>query len=256
MRVLSIANQKGGVGKTTTAVNIATALAALNKKVLLIDLDPQGNASTGMGVLNRNSKKGTYDVLCNNLSIPECIIDSLIPNLKLLVASPDLAAAELELVQKQGREFILRESLASISDMIDYTIIDCPPALGLLTLNALAASNSILIPLQCEFYALEGLSQLIRTIQRVQGTFNPHLEVDGIALTMFDKRSALSEHVAKDVREHFGSLVYESTIPRSVKISESPSHGQPVLIYDIKSSGAHAYMRLAGEILKRQGAQL
>lgn len=256
MKIISVANQKGGVGKTTTVVNIATALAALNKKVLVIDFDPQGNASTGMGVVGRERKVGTYDVICGGRQISECLIQSPIPGLYLLVASPDLAGAEVELVYQDRREYILKERLDTFRGKVDYVIIDCPPALGLLTINALTASDRVLIPLQCEFYALDGLSQLIKTIHRVQRAFNPHLKIDGIALTMFDKRSALSELVAEDVRHHFGELVYKAVIPRSVKISESPSHGQPVLIYDVKSSGSYAYMQLAGEILQRQGGYL
>lgn len=252
MKVISIANQKGGVGKTTTAVNIATAFAALQKKVLLIDLDPQGNASTGLNVRKRDKKKGTYEVLCMDDSIEDCMIKSTIPNLTLLIASPNLAAAEIELVNRTKREFLLRDKFNILNSEFDYIIIDCPPALGLLTLNALNASNSIIIPLQCEFYALEGLTQLIKTIKRVQNSFNSALEINGIALTMYDKRSALSDMVVNDVRQHFGSLVFESVIPRSVKISESPSHGQPVLIYDVKSSGSYAYMRLASEIIRRE----
>ena len=256
MKVISIANQKGGVGKTTTAINVATALAALQKKVLLIDLDPQGNASTGLNVRQRSKKKGTYDVLCLDREIDDCSVKSTIPNLSLLIAAPDLAAAEIELVQRTRREYLLREKLVKQQDQYHYVIIDCPPALGLLTLNALSASNSIIIPLQCEFYALEGLTQLIQTIKRVQNTFNKLLSINGIALTMYDKRSALSEMVVNDVRKHFGPLVYDSIIPRSVRISESPSHGQPVLIYDIKSAGSYAYMRLASEIIKRESAVL
>ena len=256
MKVISIANQKGGVGKTTTAVNIATAFAALQKKVLLIDLDPQGNASTGLNVRKRDKKKGTYEVLCIDDKIENCTVKSTVPNLILLIASPNLAAAEIELVNRTRREFLLRDKLTELDDQFDYIIIDCPPALGLLTLNALNASNSVIIPLQCEFYALEGLTQLIKTIKRVQNSFNSALVINGIALTMYDKRSALSDMVVNDVRHHFGSLVYESVIPRSVKISESPSHGQPVLIYDVKSSGSYAYMRLASEILRRETTPL
>lgn len=253
MKIISIVNQKGGVGKTTTAVNLATALSAVGKKVLLIDFDPQGNASTGVGVYNRHERKGSYEVLCGLEKLHNVVIKTRIPCLDLLVASPDLAGAEVELVPQPQREFFLQKAFESLENLYDYVLIDCPPTLGLLTLNALVASDSVLIPLQCEFYALDGVSRLITTIRHVQLHLNTKLSVEGIVMTMYDKRSSLSDQVMLDARNHFGSLVYDSMIPRNTRISESPSFGHPVLIYDVKSAGSIAYMKLAGEVLKRNG---
>lgn len=251
MKVIAITNQKGGVGKTTTAINLATGLAAMGHRVLIIDSDPQGNASTGIGVLHRERRKGTYEVLTGLASIEEVAISTVIPGLSVLTASNGLAAAELELGNQVRREYILQGALASLLGC-DYVLIDCPPSLSLLTLNALVAANSVLIPLQCEFYALDGLSQLIKTIGLVQKKLNPALTIQGIVLTMYDVRSSLAEEVEKDVRSYFGSDVYQVVIPRNVKVSEAPSHGKPVMIYDVKSTGAIAYMKLAGEMLRKE----
>ncbi len=253
MKIIALANQKGGVGKTTTTVNLATALAAVRKKVLLIDMDPQGNASTGLGLYGREKKKGTYDLLISEIPIKDLIIPTKIPGLDLIVASPDLSGAEIELVSIMAREFRLQQAFESQFLPYDYILIDCPPSLGLLTLNALVAAQNIIVPLQCEFYALDGLSQLFQTIKRVQARLNPSLNLFGIVLTMYDKRNALCEQVAQDVKHHFKDKVFETVIPRNIKVSEAPSHGMPVLIYDVKSVGSIAYMRLAKEILMRNG---
>jgi chromosome partitioning protein len=253
-RILAIVNQKGGVGKTTTAVNLATALAAVKKRVLLIDFDPQGNASTGLGVTRQNRKVTSYDVLLAEVSVSEAAIPTPIPFLSLVPSSVDLSGAEIELVEIAGREFRLRKALEGIEGHYDYVLIDCPPSLGLLTLNALVASHAVLVPLQCEFYALEGLSHLVRTVERVKRSLNPGLEIQGVVLTMFDKRNNLSDLVAADVRGHFGDKVYDTVIPRNVRISEAPSHGKPVLIYDFRSAGAQAYIHLASEVLRREQA--
>lgn len=254
MKIISVANQKGGVGKTTTAVNLSTALAAVGRRVLLIDLDPQGNASTGVGVYEKQDRKGSYEVLCGLVHVKDVAIRTRITNLDLLLASPDLAGAEIELVEQESREFFLKRALAACQSAYDYIIIDCPPTLGLLTLNALSASQSVLIPLQCEFYALDGLSRLIKTIHYVQNHLNASLLLEGIVMTMYDKRSSLSDQVAQDAKKHFGSYVFESVIPRNTKVSEAPSFGHPVLIYDVKSPGSLAYMKLAGELLTKHGA--
>jgi chromosome partitioning protein len=252
-KIIAFANQKGGVGKTTTTINIATALAAVHKKVLLIDMDPQGNATTGLGLYGRDRKKGTYDLLLSNITLNQLIIQTKIPGLDLVIASPDLAGAEVELVSVLGREFQLQYALKESGSKYDYILMDCPPSLGFLTLNALVAASDVIIPLQCEFYALEGLAQLINTIKRIQSRLNPSLNLFGIALTMYDKRNALCDQVAEDVKQHFKDYVFETMIPRNVKISEAPSHGTPVLIYDVMSSGSLAYMRLTKEILKKNG---
>jgi chromosome partitioning protein len=253
-RILAIVNQKGGVGKTTTAVNLATALAAVKKRVLLIDFDPQGNASTGLGISRQNRRVTSYDVLLADVSVMEAAIATPIPLLSLVPSSVDLSGAEIELVEISGREFRLRKALDGIAGAYDYVLIDCPPSLGLLTLNALVAAHAVLVPLQCEFYALEGLSHLVRTVERVKRSLNPNLEIQGVVLTMFDKRNNLSDLVAADVRGHFGDKVYDTVIPRNVRISEAPSHGKPVLIYDFRSAGAQAYIHLASEVLRREQA--
>jgi len=253
-RILAIVNQKGGVGKTTTAVNLATALAAAGKRVLVIDFDPQGNASTGLGVTRQNRRVTSYDVLLGDVSVVDAAVATPIPLLSLVPSSVDLSGAEIELVDVSGREFRLRKALDGIAGAYDYVLIDCPPSLGLLTLNALVASHAVLVPLQCEFYALEGLSHLVRTVERIKRSLNPGLEIQGVVLTMFDKRNNLSDLVAADVRGHFGDKVYDTVIPRNVRISEAPSHGKPVLLYDFRSAGAQAYIHLASEVLRREQA--
>ncbi len=251
-RVIAIANQKGGVGKTTTAVNLATALAACGQRILLIDLDPQGNASTGLGIPHHRRSTGSYHVLLGDTPVPEATVPTAIPGLAVVPSSMDLAGAELELVDIEHREFRLRDALAANRDDFDHILIDCPPSLGLLTLNALVAADAILVPLQCEFYALEGLSHLVRIVERIQKNLNPRLQIQGVVLTMFDKRNNLSGQVAADVREFFGGKVYETIIPRNVRVSEAPSHGKPVLLYDMDCPGAQAYIHLAGEVIRRE----
>ncbi len=252
-RISSIANQKGGVGKTTTAINLATAIAATRRAVLLIDLDPQGNASTGLGVDRDDRDQSSYEVLIGRTRLEEATIATLIPNLSLVPSKIDLTGAELELVSLDNRTHKLKEALHAgpAIGKYDYILIDCPPSLSLLTLNALVASDSVLVPLQCEFFALEGLSQLIRTVERVRANFNPTLEIQGIVLTMFDRRNNLSGQVARDVRNYLGKKVFDTVIPRNVRVSEAPSHGKPALIYDYECPGSQAYIRLASEFLRR-----
>jgi chromosome partitioning protein len=252
-RIVALANQKGGVGKTTTAINLATALAAAGHRVLLIDLDPQGNASTGLGVERRARMLTSYEVIGGEAELERAIVATDIPRLSIVTASQDLAGAELELAHRERREFLLSRAIRSRLRDFDEALIDCPPSLNLLTINALVAADSVLVPLQCEFYALEGLTQLMRTIERVQRALNPRLELYGVVLTMYDQRNNLCDLVASDVRGHFGPKVFDTMIPRNVRVAEAPSHGKPVLIYDHGCAGSQAYIRLAGEMLRRSG---
>lgn len=250
MICIAIANQKGGVGKTTTAINIATAMAATGWRTLLIDLDPQGNASTGVGIGAAQRDLSSYDVLVDEIALSDCVLSSTIPGLDLVPATVDLSGAEVELVGVENRTHRLRNALAQHMQH-DICFIDCPPSLGLLTLNALTAADTLMVPLQCEFFALEGLSQLLRTVEQVQQRFNPDLGIVGIVLTMFDRRNRLTDQVSDDVRECLGNLVFESVIPRNVRLSEAPSHGLPALVYDHSCAGSRAYMALARELIGR-----
>ena len=254
-RVLAIANQKGGVGKTTTAINLATALAACEKRVLLIDLDPQGNATTGLGVSAEGRARNSYHVLIGGTPLAEATVETAVPGMSVVPSDVNLSGAELELIDIPRREHRLALGIAAARQQFDYILIDCPPALGLLTLNALVAADAVLVPLQTEFYALEGLSHLIRTIERVKRHLNPKLEIQGIVLTMFDRRNNLCDMVARDVRAYMGEAVYETVIPRNVRVSEAPSHGKPVLLYDMHCAGSQAYIRLAREVLRREQAR-
>ncbi len=251
MHVIVIANQKGGVGKTTTAINIATALAAVDRKILLIDMDPQANASTGLGVNKKNLNATSYDLLTQRVTMDESIIDTFIPALKIVPSSVDLVGAEVELVGLPDRHLILKKALENTKHEFDFVVIDCPPSMGLLTLNAMVSASSVIVPLQCEYYALEGLSYLLNSIQKIQKNFNKGLSLLGIVLTMFDKRSSLCVQVAQDVRDHLKNKVFTTVIPRNVRVSEAPSHGKPVLVYDVNCLGSKAYMSLAKEILEK-----
>src|SRR5438477_7783219 len=258
-RIISLANQKGGVGKTTTAINLGTALAATGKRVLIIDLAPQGNASTGLGIDRASRKSSTYDVLIGEVSLREAILPTAVPRLHIAPSTMDLSGLELELGHTRDRAFRLRDALARLNGSgalpdSDYTyvLVDCPPSLNLITVNAMAASDAILVPLQCEFFALEGLSQLLQTVEQVRSTLNPNLSIHGIVLTMFDSRNNLSNQVVADVRQFMGKKVYETMIPRNVRISEAPSYGKPVLVYDLKCVGSEAYLKLATEVIQRE----
>lgn len=250
-RNIAIVNQKGGVGKTTTAINLSAALAALGQTVLLIDMDPQGNASTGLGISRQQRHASTYQILTEGLSLDQAILPTETQGLSIVPSHPDLAATEMELGSQAGRLGILRKAIADSQSHFDYVLIDCPPSLGVLTLNALAAARSIIVPLQCEFFALEGLSQLLKTVEMAKQNFNPDLAIDGVMLTMYDKRNRLSAQVAQDVRQHLGRAVFDTIIPRNVRIAEAPSYSEPVLTYDPVSQGAKAYQALASEILQK-----
>lgn len=257
-RVLVIANQKGGVGKTTTAINLGTALAAVGERVLIIDLDPQGNASTGLGLQRKQDQKSTYHVLIGEKPLQGVIVESGIPRLDCAPSTMDLLGAELELADLERKTHRLADAIAALvreedgREPYSYVLIDCPPSLNLLTINALSAADAVLVPLQCEFFALEGLSQLIKTVERVKTSLNPRLTIQGVVLTMFDRRNKLSEQVAEDVRSVLGDKVYQTVIPRNVRISEAPSYGKPVLLYDNACLGSQAYIKLASEIIRRE----
>lgn len=256
-RVIAMANQKGGVGKTTTAINLGTALAAIGEHVLIIDLDPQGNASTGLGINRKNRDCSTYDVMTGDASLRAAVIATAVPRLQIAPSTLDLAGLELEIGAAPGRAYRLRDAIAALNtdagaNPITYVLIDCPPSLNLLTVNAMAASDAIVVPLQCEFFALEGLSQLLQTVEQVRATLNPRLTIHGIVLTMFDARNNLSNQVVADVRQFMGAKVYDTMIPRNVRISEAPSYGKPVLVYDLKCAGSDAYLKLATEVIQRE----
>ena len=255
-RVLALANQKGGVGKTTTAINLGTALAAIGEKVLVVDLDPQGNASTGLGVDRKARRLSTYDVLIGDATLAEAVHDTAVPRLWLAPSTMDLLGLELEIASEKDRAFRLRDAIASLHAEAEtpytYVLVDCPPSLNLLTINAMAAAHAIVVPLQCEFFALEGLSQLLRTVEQVRITLNPDLTIHGVVLTMFDPRNNLSGQVVADVRQFLGDKVYDTMIPRNVRVSEAPSYGKPALLYDLKCTGSQAYLKLASEVIQRE----
>ncbi len=251
-RIFAIVNQKGGVGKTTTTVNLATALAAVGKKVLVIDFDPQGNASTGLGINQNDRDITSYELVLDNIELASAIKKSAVPGLHIVTATIDLSGAEIEMVSLVKREFRLKNALTDSGNDYDYILIDCPPSLGLLTINALVAADEVLIPLQCEFYALEGLSHLVKTVELVKNNLNPILSIQGIVLTMYDRRNKFTEQIENDVRDYFGATVYKSVIPRNIRMSEAPSHGKPALVYDMNCAGSKAYIQLASELLKRE----
>ncbi len=252
-RVIALSNQKGGVGKTTSTINIAACLAAGEQKVLIIDLDPQSNSGSGLGIYQEDITTSTYHVLVDEVPLKSAILHTELKYLDIAPSTPDLVGAEVELVSAIGRETRLQDAIDQVRDHYDFILLDCPPALGLLTINALTASDSVLIPLQCEYYALEGISQLVKTISLIKRKLNPALETEGILLTMYDRRNNLSSQVEQDVRGHFGDAVFKTVIPRNVKLSEAPSHGKPVILYDINSTGAKAYMDLSAVLIRRHG---
>ena len=256
-RVLALANQKGGVGKTTTAINLGTALAAINQRVLIVDLDPQGNASTGLGIDRKSRARSTYNVLMGEAKLADVVLATAVPRLSIAPSTMDLSGLELEVASERDRNYRLRNAIlslpaASAAEGFDYLLVDCPPSLNLLTINAMAASDSILVPLQCEFFALEGLSQLLKTVEQVKANLNPKLTIHGVVLTMYDARNNLSDQVVADVKQFMGSKVYDTIIPRNVRVSEAPSYGKPVLLYDFKCSGSQAYLKLASEVVQRE----
>lgn len=252
-RIITIANQKGGVGKTTTAINLATALAAIGERVLVVDLDPQGNASTGLGIDRRERKLSSYDLLVGANSVAEVAVPTAVPNLDIIPSTMDLLGFEMEVANAPNRVFLLRNALRSPDAMAySYILLDCPPSFNLLTMNAMATAHSVLVPLQCEFFALEGLSQLLDTVNQIRGTVNPGLDIQGIVLTMFDARNNLAQQVVNDVRTHLGDKVYHTLIPRNVRVSEAPSYGKPAILYDLKCAGSQAYLQLASEVIQRE----
>ncbi|OCJ09625.1 chromosome partitioning protein ParA [Rhizobium sp. AC27/96] len=252
-RIITIANQKGGVGKTTTAINLATALAAIGERVLIVDLDPQGNASTGLGIERRDRKQSSYDLLAGTHTILETVQETAVPNLFIVPSTMDLLGVEMEIAQQPDRVFRLRGALNTPDALsFSYILVDCPPSFNLLTMNAMAAAHSVLVPLQCEFFALEGLSQLLETVDQVRRTVNPSLDIQGIVLTMFDSRNNLAQQVVSDVRTHLGEKVYHTLIPRNVRVSEAPSYGKPAILYDLKCAGSQAYLQLASEVIQRE----
>ncbi|MBS4018162.1 MAG: ParA family protein [Dechloromonas sp.] len=254
-RIITVANQKGGVGKTTTAINLATALAAIGERVLIVDLDPQGNASTGLGIDRKDRDLSSYDVMVGNASIADAAVRTAVPELAIVPSTLDLLGVEMEIAGAPDRALRLRKALrgpVAVSGNFDYVLIDCPPSLNLLTINAMAAADSVLVPLQCEFFALEGLSQLLETIEGVRASINPALEIQGIVLTMYDGRNNLANQVVDDVRQHMGEKVYQTIIPRNVRVSEAPSYGKPAILYDLKCTGSQAYLQLASEVIRRE----
>ena len=257
-RILTLANQKGGVGKTTTAINLATALAAIGERVLIVDLDPQGNASTGIGISRNDRETSSFDLIVGDATVAQAAVATGVPNVAIVPSTLDLLGAESALISQPDRAFRLRNAFRALGALeidgrpVSYVLIDCPPSLNLLTINALVAADAVLVPMQCEFFALEGLSQLLQTIEQIRSTLNPRLSIQGVVMTMFDKRNTLSEQVLADVRQTMGNLVYDTVIPRNVRLSEAPSYGKPALLYDLKCAGSQAYLRLATEVIRRE----